>query len=60
MTKDTIAGRLRRLLTLADDTAHHTGIPDATTNPATQTSPCPASPKGDTPLAFRSSQREVT
>ncbi len=37
MTKDAIAGRLRRLLTLADDTAHHTGIPDTTTDPATQT-----------------------
>jgi len=34
---DAIAGRLRRLLTLADDTAHHTGIPDTTTDPATQT-----------------------
>jgi len=31
MTKDAIAGRIRRLLALADDTARRTGIPDTTT-----------------------------
>jgi len=31
MTKDAIAGRIRRLLALADNTAHRTGIPDTTT-----------------------------
>jgi len=30
MTKDAIAGRIRRLLALADNTARHTGIPDTT------------------------------
>ncbi len=30
MTKDAIAGRIRRLLALADNTAHRTGIPDTT------------------------------
>ncbi len=31
MTKDAVAGRIRRLLALADTTAHRTGIPDTTT-----------------------------
>jgi len=31
MTKDAVAGRIRRLLALADNTAHRTGIPDTTT-----------------------------
>ncbi len=31
MTKDAIAGRIRRLLSPADDTARRTGIPDTTT-----------------------------
>jgi len=31
LTKDAIAGRIRRLLALADTTAHRTGIPDTTT-----------------------------
>jgi len=30
MTKDAVAGRIRRLLALADNTAHRTGIPDTT------------------------------
>jgi len=30
MTKDAIAGRIRRLLALADNTARRTGIPDTT------------------------------
>ncbi len=30
MTKDAVAGRIRRLLALADTTAHRTGIPDTT------------------------------
>ncbi len=30
MTKDAIAGRIRRLLALADRHARHTGIPDTT------------------------------
>ncbi len=45
MTKDAIAGRLRRLLTLADDTHHRPGDPNLT---------MPGhSPEGDTPLASR-------
>ena len=31
MTKDAIAGRIRRLLALADNTARRTGIPDTIT-----------------------------
>jgi len=31
MTKDAVAGRIRRLLALADNTARRTGIPDTTT-----------------------------
>jgi len=31
MTKDAVAGRIRRLLAFADNTAHRTGIPDTTT-----------------------------
>jgi DNA-binding protein WhiA len=31
MTKDTIAGRIRRLLALADNHAHHLQVPDTTT-----------------------------
>ncbi len=31
MTKDAVAGRIRRLLALADRHARHTGIPDTTT-----------------------------
>ena len=31
MTKDAVAGRIRRLLALADNTAWRTGIPDTTT-----------------------------
>ncbi len=31
MTKDAVAGRIRRLLALADNTAHRTGIPDTNT-----------------------------
>ena len=31
MTKDAVAGRIRRLLALADATARRTGIPDTTT-----------------------------
>jgi len=31
MTKDAVAGRIRRLLALADNTAHRTSIPDTTT-----------------------------
>jgi len=30
MTKDAVAGRIRRLLALADRYARHTGIPDTT------------------------------
>ena len=30
VTKDAVAGRIRRLLALADRHARHTGIPDAT------------------------------
>jgi len=30
MTKDAVAGRIRRLLALADNTARRTGIPDTT------------------------------
>jgi len=33
MTKDAVAGRIRRLLALADNTARRTGIPDTTTAP---------------------------
>jgi len=33
MTKDAVAGRIRRLLALADNTAHRTGIPDTSTCP---------------------------
>ncbi len=41
MTKDAVAGRIRRLLALADNTAHRTGIPDTTTalTPNTLTRP---------------------
>ena len=31
MTKDAVAGRIRRLLALADNTARRRGIPDTTT-----------------------------
>ncbi len=49
MTKDAVAGRIRRLLALADNTARRTGIPDTTTalpppcstNPDTDTATCP-------------------
>ncbi len=34
MTKDAVAGRIRRLLALADTTAHRTGIPDTTAIPS--------------------------
>ncbi len=52
--KDAIAGRLRRLLTLADDTAHHTGIPDTHHRPGDPNLTMPGhSPEGDTPLASR-------
>ena len=41
MTKDAVAGRIRRLLALADRHAHHTGIPDTTAalTPNTRTRP---------------------
>jgi len=41
MTKDAVAGRIRRLLALADATARRTGIPDTTTalTPNTRTRP---------------------
>jgi len=41
MTKDAVAGRIRRLLALADNTARRTGIPDTTTalTPNTLTRP---------------------
>jgi len=41
MTKDAVAGRIRRLLALADHTARHTGIPDTNTalTPNTLTRP---------------------
>ncbi len=41
MTKDAVAGRIRRLLALADRHARHTGIPDTTTalTPNTRTRP---------------------
>jgi len=41
MTKDAVAGRIRRLLALADRHARHTGIPDTTTalTPNTLTRP---------------------
>jgi len=41
MTKDAVAGRIRRLLALADRHARHTGIPDTTTAlpPNTRTRP---------------------
>jgi len=41
MTKDAVAGRIRRLLAFADATAHRTGIPDTTTalTPNTLTRP---------------------
>jgi DNA-binding protein WhiA len=34
LTKDAVAGRIRRLLALADTTAHRTGIPDTTAIPS--------------------------
>ncbi len=43
MTKDAVAGRIRRLLALADNTAHRTGIP-ATTTALTPDLPPDASP----------------
>jgi len=35
LTKDAVAGRLRRLLSLADRVAHETGVPDTASARAT-------------------------